>query len=83
MIPNAFIVCILPDTGERYLSKVYNEEWLREHRLLEPDRLTARDILERKGVATRRSSCLWSANSSVRERSRLITEAQHFAAAGV
>ncbi|MGH7471444.1 MAG: pyridoxal-phosphate dependent enzyme [Longimicrobiales bacterium] len=46
--PSAFIVCILPDTGERYLSKVYNEEWLREHRLLEPDRLTARDLLERK-----------------------------------
>jgi cystathionine beta-synthase len=46
--PAALIVCLLPDTGERYLSKVYNEEWLREHRLLEPDRLTARDLLERK-----------------------------------
>ncbi|MGH9662597.1 MAG: cysteine synthase [Bryobacteraceae bacterium] len=47
--PDALIVCILPDTGERYLSKVYNEEWLREHRLLEPERLTAGDMVERKG----------------------------------
>lgn len=46
--PDALIVCILPDTGERYLSKVYNEEWLREHRLLEPERLTAGDMLDRK-----------------------------------
>ena len=47
--PDAYIVCVLPDTGERYLSKVYNDEWLREHRLLEPERLSARDLLERKG----------------------------------
>ena len=26
----AFIVAFLPDTGMRYLSKVYNEEWMRE-----------------------------------------------------
>jgi len=47
--PDALVVCVLPDTGERYLSKVYSEEWLREHRLLEPDRLTAGDMLQRKG----------------------------------
>lgn len=46
--PNALIVCVLPDTGERYLSKIYNDEWLREHRLLEPERLTAGDMAERK-----------------------------------
>ena len=46
--PDACVVCVLPDTGERYLSKLYNEEWLRENRLLEPERLTAGDILERK-----------------------------------
>ena len=45
---NALVVCILPDTGERYLSKMYNEEWLRENRLLEPERLTARDMVARK-----------------------------------
>ena len=46
--PQALIVCILPDTGERYLSKMYNEEWLRENRLIEPERLTARDLVSRK-----------------------------------
>jgi predicted transcriptional regulator len=28
--PEAFIVALLPDTGMRYLSKVYNDEWMRE-----------------------------------------------------
>jgi cystathionine beta-synthase len=32
--PEALVVCILPDTGERYLSKLYNDEWLRENGLL-------------------------------------------------
>jgi cystathionine beta-synthase len=29
--PDALVVCILPDTGERYLSKLYNDDWLREN----------------------------------------------------
>jgi cystathionine beta-synthase len=28
--PLDFVVALLPDTGMRYLSKVYNEEWMRE-----------------------------------------------------
>jgi cystathionine beta-synthase len=28
--PSDFIVALLPDTGMRYLSKVYNDEWMRE-----------------------------------------------------
>lgn len=31
--PDARIVVILPDTGERYLSKYFNDDWLREHGL--------------------------------------------------
>ncbi len=31
MGPEARIVVILPDTGERYLSKYFNDKWLREH----------------------------------------------------
>ena len=31
--PDALIVCILPDTGERYLSKLYNDDWLRANGL--------------------------------------------------
>jgi cystathionine beta-synthase len=46
--PAACIVSILPDTGERYLSKLYNEEWLREHRLIEPARVTAVDMVASK-----------------------------------
>lgn len=29
--PESCIVCLLCDTGERYLSKVYNDDWLREN----------------------------------------------------
>ena len=46
--PDACVVFILCDTGERYLSKVYNEEWLRENRLLEPTRVTAADVVRAK-----------------------------------
>lgn len=46
--PDAFIVCVLPDTGERYLSKMYNEEWMTENRMIEPERMTARDLVGRK-----------------------------------
>jgi cystathionine beta-synthase len=46
--PEALVVAILADTGERYLSKFYNDEWLRENRLLEPERMTAGDVVDRK-----------------------------------
>jgi len=29
--PDALVVCVLPDTGERYLSKLYNDAWLKEN----------------------------------------------------
>ena len=47
--PNAFVVTFLCDTGERYLSKLYNDEWMRENQLLEPDRVTLGDLLDHKG----------------------------------
>ena len=50
-MPDAFVVTFLCDTGERYLSKLYNDEWMRENQLLEPDRVTLGDLLEHK-VAT-------------------------------
>jgi cystathionine beta-synthase len=46
--PAALVVTILADTGERYLSKVYSDEWLRENQLLEPDRVTAGRLVEAK-----------------------------------
>ena len=70
---NALIVCILPDTGERYLSKMYNEEWLRENRLMEPERLTARDLVARKdGHAP--ALVTVTRDTSTREALSLITE---------
>jgi cystathionine beta-synthase len=33
---NDLMVVLIPDTGMRYLSKVYNNEWMRENRYLEP-----------------------------------------------
>src|SRR5690606_32722073 len=39
--PDACVVTVLCDTGERYLSKLYNDEWLREHQLFEPTKVTA------------------------------------------
>ena len=71
--PNALIVCVLPDTGERYLSKLYNEEWMRENQLLEPERLTAGDLVERKdGGAPALVSV--ARDTPVREALALITE---------
>ena len=47
--PNACVVTFLCDTGERYLSKQFNDEWMRENQLLEPDHVTLGDLLRHKG----------------------------------
>jgi len=48
---NDVVVVLLPDTGERYLSKIYNDDWMRENRFLVPERITARYVLEgKKGI---------------------------------
>jgi cystathionine beta-synthase len=41
-----FIVC---DTGEHYLTKFHSDEWLKEKRLLEPQKMTAGLIVGTKG----------------------------------
>jgi len=38
---NALVVFIVCDTGEHYLTKHHSDEWLKEKRLLEPQRITA------------------------------------------
>ena len=47
--PAALVVTVLCDTGERYLSKVYNDEWLRENQILEAERVTAGRLVGAKG----------------------------------
>jgi cystathionine beta-synthase len=46
--PNALVVAPLPDPGERYLSKLYNDEWMRENQLLDADRTTLAYVLDSK-----------------------------------
>jgi cystathionine beta-synthase len=49
--PDACVVAILCDTGERYLSKVFSDEWLRENQMLETEVITAARLLTAKGDA--------------------------------
>jgi cystathionine beta-synthase len=46
--PDACIVTILCDTGERYLSKVFNDDWMQENQLLDVRRITVGDLLQRR-----------------------------------
>jgi cystathionine beta-synthase len=42
------VVVLLPDSGERYLSKFHSDEWMREHRLFDTKALTAGDLVRGK-----------------------------------
>ena len=59
---DAIIVFILCDTGEHYLSKHHSDEWMKEKRLLEPQKITAGLI---KGTKDGRApqSLVWVAPS--------------------
>ena len=46
--PEALIVTILSDTGERYLSKQFNDAWMQENQMLETPRTTVQQLLERR-----------------------------------
>jgi cystathionine beta-synthase len=48
--PDDVIVVVIPDTGERYLSKVHNDEWMRDNHLLDPHETTAADLLAGKSA---------------------------------
>jgi cystathionine beta-synthase len=45
---DALVVTILCDTGERYLSKLFNDEWMQENQMLEAPRITAEQLLQRR-----------------------------------
>ncbi len=50
--PEAFVVALLPDTGMRYLSKVYNEEWMRERGYVDAaTAITAAEVVNAKHAA--------------------------------
>ncbi|MEW6045042.1 MAG: cystathionine beta-synthase [Bacillota bacterium] len=46
------VVVILPDGGSRYLSKVFNDQWMREHGLLQPPAGRIADVLAAAGNRT-------------------------------
>jgi len=51
----AFMVSLLPDTGMRYLSKVYNDEWMRERGYVDAAvAITAAEVVHAK-LATRKA----------------------------
>lgn len=47
--PEDYVVALLPDTGMRYLSKVYNDEWMRERGYVESSvKITAAEVVHAK-----------------------------------
>jgi cystathionine beta-synthase len=50
--PDAFVVTVLCDTGERYLSKLFNDAWMEENQMLDRAPVTVEQLLaERDGGA--------------------------------
>ncbi len=45
---NDLMVVLLPDTGERYLSKVHSDEWMRDNHLLDPGSSSAGQVVDTK-----------------------------------
>jgi len=43
------VVIIFHDHGTRYLGKMYNDDWLRERGFLKDEKLTAKDIIRKRG----------------------------------
>jgi cystathionine beta-synthase len=46
--PNDIVVVLLPDTGERYLTKVHNDEWMRDNHLTDLTEACAGDLVSAK-----------------------------------
>ncbi len=42
------VVVLLPDTGERYLSKFHSDEWMRDNRMLDVNEMTIGDLVRAK-----------------------------------
>jgi cystathionine beta-synthase len=45
LTPDDLVVVLLPDTGERYLTKVHSDAWMRDNHLLDPSATQVRDIV--------------------------------------
>jgi len=49
LTPEHLVVVVLPDTGERYLTKVHSDEWMRDNHLLDPAVTRVHDVVTLKG----------------------------------
>jgi cystathionine beta-synthase len=74
--PDAMVAVILPDGGRSYLSKVYNDAWMRQYGFLERDEdLTVGDVLRRKHTEDEIPPLLTvGTHSEVRDAVRLLHE---------
>jgi cystathionine beta-synthase len=73
--PDALVVTLLPSWGERYLSKMYDDDWMRENGFLERPRRTT--IAELIGATERRVGNLISVAPSTSVRMALSTITAH------
>jgi cystathionine beta-synthase len=71
--PEACVVFMLCDTGERYLSKLYNDEWMRENQLSDGPRPTAAQLLAGKHPDAPREVLSVAPATTVRQALSLIT----------
>ena len=68
------VVVLLPDTGERYLTKVHNDEWMRDNHLLDPSSASAYSVATGK---SRKLPALLSVQSGEPLRHALALIEQH------
>jgi len=68
------VVVLLPDTGERYISKIYDDDWMRENGFLAPERITVGYVLSSKG---KHAAALIAVEPSTPVRTALDTLRQH------
>jgi len=47
-IDKGMVVVILPDSGKNYLSKIYNDDWMRDYGFLEESKNTIKPLLNKK-----------------------------------
>ena len=73
MKPDQIVLVMIPDGGDRYLSKHHSDEWMREKRMLGPDRATVRLIAETKPNKIPSLVSL-SQNSYVKDALKLMNE---------
>ncbi len=71
--PDDLVVVLLPDTGERYLTKVHNDEWMRDNHLMDLSDARVEHLLSGKAPRLRRLISV-SAGEPLRRALALIEE---------